>query len=360
MKQRTAFSLQSIFFSVEALCLAALAVLLLVFPKQTAAGVTQGLRLCFSSLVGSILPFLVVTKLFLLRGLHRLPVWRRSFFVRRVLRLPQSCAAVFVFSMVGGYPVGASMATDLWKCGGITRKQAQNLLLFCVGPGPSFAVSAVGVGMLGSAKAGVVLYASVVIGAVLTGMIARLCFGKKAAAPEKEPPAVQPLPVAESVDRAVRESVQTMVLICGFVALFQALLALPKALGLPQSAIAFAAAVLEVTGACRYLSPLVPLPVLALAAAWGGVCTHCQLSPFLGALELPYGKFLVFRAVHAGCSFLCCRALLAVVRLPAGAMQQSVIRPAVQQSYLLSFCMCAMCVLLLLGSRFSIRLTRIK
>lgn len=360
MKQHSPFSLQSLSFFAQALCLCLLAVLLLVFPKQTSAGVTQGLRLCFSSLIGSILPFLVVSKLFLLRGLHRLLARRRSFLMRRVLGLPDDCAAVFLFSMIGGYPVGASMAADLWQAGGITRKQAQNLLLFCVGPGPSFAVAAVGAGMLGSAKAGVVLYVSVVIGAVLTGMLARLCFGKKTAPRNTAQPPVHPLPVAESVDRAVRESVQAMVLICGFVALFQSLLSLLQALGLPQKLLPAAAAVLEVTNGCRLLSPVMPLPVLALAMAWGGVCTHCQLSPFLGTLGLPVWKFSLFRAVHAGCSFLCCRALLVVVRLPAGAMQQSVLRPAVQPNYLLSVCMCMMCVLLLVGSRCSIRLTRTK
>ena len=360
MKQQTSFSLESVSFLIQVLCLGALAVLLLLFPKQVSLGVTQGLQLCFSSLIGSILPFLVVSKLFLLRGLQRVLTRRSLFFMRRVLRLPDVCNAVFVFSMIGGYPVGASMAADLWKDGSITRKQAQRLLLFCVGPGPSFAVSAVGAGMLGSAKAGAVLYASVVAGAVLTGIIARLCFGKQTDAATAEPPPVQPLPPAESVDQAVRESVQTMVLICGFVALFSALLALLQALGLPQQMLPFAAAVLEVTNACRLLSPLMPLPVLALAVAWGGLCTHCQLSPFLGALELPFWKFSLFRAVHAGCSFLCCRALLAVVRLPAGAMMQSAVRPAVQHSYLLSFCMCMMCALLLVGSRCSIRLGRTK
>lgn len=346
-------------FFAQALCLCALAALLLVFPKQTAAGVTEGLRLCFSSLIGAILPFLVVSKLFLLRGLHRGLMRRRSFFVQRLLGLPQVCTAVFVFSMIGGYPVGASMAADLWKDGSITRKQAQKLVLFCVGPGPSFALSAVGAGMLGNAKAGAVLYASVVTGAVLTGIIVRLCCGKDPDAATREPPPVQPLPPAESVDRAVRESVQAMVLICGFVALFQSLLTLLTAMGLPQTLLPAAAAVLEVTNACRLLSPVAPLPVLALAMAWGGVCTHCQLSPFIGTLGLPVWKFSLFRAVHAGCSFLCCRALLVVVRLPAGAMQQT-IRPAVQENYLLSWCMCMMCVLLLVGSRCSIRLTRTK
>ena len=360
MKQSPTFRLQSFSFFLQAICLLSLGALLLLFPGQTSAGVSQGLQLCFSTLIGALLPFLVVSKLFLLRGLHRPLMRQRSFFMRRVLGLPDVCAAVLLFSMVGGYPVGASMAADLKRDGSITQNQAQRLLLFCVGPGPSFAVSAVGVGMLHSAKAGVVLYAGVICGALLTGMLSRLFFRTAptdSAAEIQEPPV---LPLAAAIDRAVKESVQSMLLICGFVALFSALLQLLQAFDIPQSARLVLAALLEVTNACKALSPQVSLPVLALVAAWGGVCTHCQLSPFIVDVQLPYARFVCFRAVHAGCSFLCCRALLLFIKLPVDAIRQNALRPAVQPNCLLSVCMCMMCVLLLFGSNWSMRLTRTK
>ena len=361
MKQTTAFRLQSISFLLQTVCLGLTGALLLVFPKQVSAGVTQGLQLCFSSLVGSLLPFLVVSKFFLLRGMH-LPLLRSGApFTRYVLRLPAVCGAVFLFSMIGGYPVGASMTAQLAKDGSITQEDAKRLLLFCVGPGPSFAIAAVGSGMLGSRKAGVVLYLSVVAGAVLTGILTRFLFRTKAVGARCDPPHTQPLQPAQSIDRAVRDSVQTMVLICGFVALFSALLQLLQELRLPQGIFLTVASLLEVTNACQLLAPAAALPVLAAAVAWGGICTHCQLSPFIGAVRLSLGRFWIFRAVHAACSYLCCRLLLKVVKLPRGVLQPlGVVRPAVQQNYLLSFCMCMMCVLLLLGSGWSIRFGRAK
>ena len=361
MNQRISFSLKTLSFTLESLCLLALACLLLWFPRQTSFGVSQGLRLCFSSVIGAVLPFLVVSKLFVLRGLHRHPLLRRSLFTTRLLQLPGACAAVFPFSMIGGYPVGASMAAQLAKEGQITERQAQQLMLFCFGPGPSFLISAVGAGMLHSRKAGMVLYGAVVGGAALTGLFTRCLYRTERTMigkPESEP---SRLSFAAALNNAAGESIQATLLICGFVALFSSALQLFSAFRLPQQLQLFAAAALEVTNACSLLSPHVSLPVLAAVTVWGGCCTHCQISAFLGSVHLPFFRFLCFRALHAGCSYLLCKGILRVVKLPVGVFEPSSrLHFAAQPNYLLSVCMCMLCVLLLFGSRATIVFSREK
>ena len=361
MNQRISFSLKTLTMTAESLCLLALACLLLWVPRQTAFGVTQGLRLCFSSLIGAMLPFLVVSKLFVLRGLHRHPALRRSLFTTRLLQLPGACAAVFPFSMIGGYPVGASMAAQLAKEGQISERQAQQLMLFCFGPGPSYLISAVGAGMLQSRKAGMVLYGSVVGGAMVTGLLTRLFYRTDKTAKGSHEREWNRLPFAAALNSAADESIQATLLICGFVALFSACLQILSALQLPQQVQLLAAALLEVTNACSLLSLHVSLPVLAAITAWGGCCTHCQISAFLGSVHLKFFRFLGFRALHAGCSFLFCKGLLRFVKLPVGVFEPaSRLHLAAQPNGLLSVCMIILCVLLLFGSRATIVFSREK
>lgn len=358
MQKKALFSVRSVSFIAEAACLCALMGLLLVFPKESAAGVTQGLRLCYTSLIGALLPFLVLSRLFLLRGLHRRLPRRCTWLTQKLFRLPPCCAGVVAFSLVGGYPVGATMTAQLYQSGEITQKQGQRMLLFCVGPGPAFVVSAVGTGLFGSAKAGAVLYAAVVLGALLTGAVTRFFFRDPPQKTETPlPPSVSPFAVC--VGEAVRQSADAMFLICAFVALFSALLDVLDALSLPPALRYGAAALLEVTNACGAYAKEGSLPLLAAIIAWGGVCTHCQLAPSCAALGLRYGRFALGRALHVGLSFLCCRLLLCFVRLPVGALaQNAVFRPAAKGDGLLSFCMIMMCVLLLCGSHLSVRLQK--
>ena len=357
MKKAGLFPVFSASFFAEAACLGALMGLLLVFPKESAAGVTEGLQLCFRSLIGSLLPFLVLSKLFLKRGLHRRLPPRLALLTSRLFSLPESCAGVFLFSMVGGYPVGASMIAQLFAAKEITQTQGRRMLLFCVGPGPAFVLSAVGVGLLKSAKAGAVLYAAVAGSALVLGVLTR--FIRRDASPKAPRAAVPVPPVAVCVGDAVRESADAMLLICAFVSLFSALLGVLHAFSLPPAVRTGAAVCLEVTNACGALAGKSALPVLAAAIAWGGVCTHCQLAPFYAALRLGYWRFSLGRALHAALSWLFCRGLLCFVRLPQSVLApNAAFRPTATGSGLLSFCMIMMCVLLLCGSRVSIRLQK--
>ncbi len=353
MKQESG-AVQALHFLGEAGCLAALGVLLLCFPKAVSAGAADGLRLCFSSLIGSLLPFLVLSRLAFLRGLLQSRKGKARL-TRLLFGLPGVCAGVVVFSLLGGYPVGPMLVTMLKENNAVSARQARRMLLFCFGPGPAFVLSAVGVGMLGSKQAGVILYASVVLGALLCGVLTRF-FAKKEPPPLRpDAPLQPPLPLAEALFRAVSESVESMVFICGCVSLFSALLSLLSALKLPHPLFCGAAALLEVTNACGALAKSVPLPTLAAVIAFGGVCTHCQIAPFLASGGLSPAGFLGGRALHAAVSWLCCRGLLAVFPLSVGALAQSPqFRPAAQSNAVLSCCMLCMCVLLLVGSGFTL------
>lgn len=138
-----------------ALCAAALIVAL---PSVSAAGVKKGLLVCASSAVPSLYPFCVLSAFFVRSGLCGYLGKLLEKPVRILFNLPGSAGAAACMSFVAGYPVGAGMTAALFEQGRISQADAQRMTLFCVNAGPAFVIGGVGAGMLGSARAGVVIF----------------------------------------------------------------------------------------------------------------------------------------------------------------------------------------------------------
>lgn len=143
-----------------ALCAAALIVAL---PSVSAAGVKKGLLVCASSAVPSLYPFCVLSAFFVRSGLCGYLGKLLEKPVRILFNLPGSAGATACMSFVAGYPVGAGMTAALFEQGRISQADAQRMTLFCVNAGPAFVIGGVGAGMLGSARAGAVIFSSLTL-----------------------------------------------------------------------------------------------------------------------------------------------------------------------------------------------------
>ena len=144
---------------------------LILYPKQAAQGVSEGLGICAATIIPTLFPFMVLAQLAVRSGFaERLgraaaPVFERIFF------LPGVCAPVVLMGMTGGYPVGARMAAGLYRAGSIGPEHLNRLLCFCVNAGPSFIISTVGVMLLGSERAGLIMLAAAVASSLTVGIV---------------------------------------------------------------------------------------------------------------------------------------------------------------------------------------------
>jgi len=283
--------------------------LLLVFPGEAAQGASRGMALCLNTLVPSLFPFMVLAVYVassgvgeeLGRPLRRPLQW---------LGLPAACAPAVLPALLGGYPVGAAGISRLLHEKKLTPPQARRAMALCCLPGPAFLVSAVGNGLLGSAKAGAVLWACALLGAVLP-----LVFTKGGSPlPTPEPPAAPP--PAGAFFAAVTGAARNLLSLCALVVVFCTLQELLCTVPLPGmltnapgailprgTAESVLPVLLEVTGgmaACREQGA--PLWLFAFAAGWGGLCVHGQVFSFFRPGELKKAAFLRARLVHGALS----------------------------------------------------------
>lgn len=272
-------------------CLAALG-LLLARSAEAAQAVRDGLALCAGSVIPALFPFLAVSGLLTALDAGASPALGP---LARLLGCSQAGARAFLLGLTGSYPVGARTVAQLYRRGGISRREACRLLLFSNNCGPAFILGVAGLGCFGSLRAGVLLWGV----HILAALVIALALPRRAAEPPERPGSVPARPpLVPALIAAVRDAAGTMVYICGFVVFFLVLTRLLTALtGLEHP---LPLGLLELTGGILRLSGTRGDFVLAAALmGWGGVCVHCQTAAVLEGSGLHMRGYLPAKAAQA-------------------------------------------------------------
>lgn len=325
----------------------------LLFPQQAAAGASQGLGTCLGVLVPSLFPFLAVTVFLVKSGVSGALGRRLGGGLARLLALPPAAAPAVLMGLVGGYPAGARGVQALYEAGEVDAGQAGRMLLFSVNGGPAFICTAVGAGFLGSPRAGALLLGTHLLAALLLGALLGLPHRRDPPCPAaaKKPP----LPPGRALVASVHDAAAAMLMMCAFVIVFNALLAVAQT-WLSGAPLALAAALCEVTLGCRALAGQgAPLWCVALALGWGGLCVHLQC---LQGLSFPVGvwKFLACRAAQGALAAAMTAPFARWAMLPAlppavdvfGSFAQS--RPALSSGVAAGVALVALCAVMVLDS----------
>ena len=256
----------------------------------------EGLALCAGSVIPALFPFLAASSLLLKLGFEDALAGPLAPLMG-LYRLPGEAAGALVLGLAGGYPVGARTAAELCAQGALTRDEAERLLTFCNNANPAFLLSGLGLGVLGSVRAGLWLWLIHVLSALVTGLDLARKPGRQGSGrslPRKAPAAEESFP--ELLVGAVQGALGAILGICAFVELFY-VLGLPlRRLPAPWGA--------GLAGAVELFSASAALPggrlgfVLAAGlAGFGGLSVLCQTAAVLapqGLSPAPYlrGKLL--------------------------------------------------------------------
>lgn len=277
-------------------CLAALA-LLLARSAEAAQAVRDGLALCAGSVIPALFPFLAVSGLLTALDAGASPALEP---LARLLGCSRAGARAFLLGLTGSYPVGARTVAQLYRRGGISRREACRLLLFSNNCGPAFILGVAGLGCFGSLRAGVLLWGV----HILAALVIALALPRQAAEPPERPGSVPARPpLVPALIAAVRDAAGTMVYICGFVVFFLVLLrVLGRVTGLSHPVL---------SGAVELTQGILALPHTrrgfvwaAGLLGWGGLSVHGQSAAVLSGTDLPMGPYLAAKAAHAAVSVL--------------------------------------------------------
>ena len=248
------------------------------------AEAAEALILCGKSVIPALFPFLVVSSLLVSLGFGEWLSPHLAGLMAPLFRLPGLASSALVLGLVGGYPIGAQTAADLYRDRLLTREEAERLLAFCNNANPVFLISVLGVGVFGSVRAGVWLWLIHVLSALLAGLLFR-GHGKAADRRRSLPVSCRAVSLPAALVAAVRNSAGGMLSVCAFVTLFYVIAAPLKDLG-PRLGPALVG-VVELFS----LTPLLTRDFFGFVLAagcggWGGLSVLCQTAAVLDGTDL--------------------------------------------------------------------------
>lgn len=188
---------------------------LLIFPKESSKGVSEALLYCGSVVIPSLFPITFIC-LFIMELL------KDKFYNAQYL-------IIFIFSLLGGYIVGAKLIEEAFVKGNISKKSADILRCFCLNGGIGFIIIAVGSLIFNSQKIGIILYICHIFYSVLGFII----FYKKLKKPKKVISRKNQEKLSEIFCLTAQNTCDTVIKICGFVIIFSVVNAIFQKLGIP-------------------------------------------------------------------------------------------------------------------------------
>ena len=290
---------------------------LVAAPAQAIAGAKDGLTLCFNVIVPSLFPFFVLSSLVVDLGLAAYLGRAMEGLMRPLFRVSGSCAAAVALGFIGGYPVGARTALQLYEQGLCSKTEAERLLSFCNNSGPAFILGVVGAGIFGDSRVGLLLYLTHALASLLVGLLFRFYGGwERKHMPNVRPKPIQTVTLPAAFTGAVSRSLQSTLNICAFVVFFAVVLRLLSAYGV-LSALAglLSLAGLEAEWAKRLVAGLLELSsgvaslqggagltgrvsMAAFMLGWAGLSVHCQVLSFLVDSGLSARVYLAGKLCH--------------------------------------------------------------
>lgn len=307
---------QKLFCLVSALALA----LTFIYSDAAIASMSDGMRLCVSTLIPSLFPFMVLSELFVRSGAAELVGKAVGAPLSALLGISREGGVAWLLGALCGFPIGMRCAISLYEKGKISRAELEHLSTFCNSPSSAFLIGAVGASLLGSQKFGVLLYSAHLVSSLIVGFAGRFYFaGKKAeyCTSESSLPSQKPS-VARTFSESVSCSATSMLFICAFVLFFSSLTGILKLLldrlSLNLCARALIFGFLEMTGGVFAASELplrYAIPVIAAITGWSGLSVHFQLVGICGAHKL---SFLPYFLAKIASSLLCCALTVILTR----------------------------------------------
>ncbi len=299
---------------------------LILWPEQAMEAMRDGIALCGNVILPSLFPFFVLSSLVVELGMSQYLGRLLEPVMAPLFRVNGNCATALALGFVGGYPVGARTAIQIYENGQCSRTEAERMLAFCNNSGPAFILGVVGAGVFGSGTVGLLLYLTHLLASLLVGMLFRFYKPQEGSQTRRSRgPQFQAASFPKAFTQSIVGAMQSTLNICAFILFFTVFLrilahaGILKLLGGLLSAL-LAPLGMDQTWAERLLTGLVEvssgvssltdgtmsgrLSMAAFMLGWAGVSVHCQVLAFLGDSGLSVQTYVAGKLLHGGLSAL--------------------------------------------------------
>jgi sporulation integral membrane protein YlbJ len=215
-----------------------MAIALILFPKESLNASINGLDMWWTVVFPSLLPFFIVSEMLIGFGVVSFIGVLLEPIMRPLFRVPGVGGFVWAMGMASGFPAGAKLTARMRQEEQLTAIEAERLVSFTNSSNPLFIFAAVAVGFFNNPKIGVVLALAHYLGNLCVGLIMRFHGISDKASKDREKKGISIIeafrvlhrtrlkdnrPLGKLLGDAVLSSIQTLLMIGGFIILFSVL-----------------------------------------------------------------------------------------------------------------------------------------
>ena len=270
----------------------------------------SALSLCFSVVIGSVFPFMILTDVISTQThFDEIAPLRRIF--ERLFKINGAAFSAFLSGAVCGFPLGVKVATDLYGRGFITRDECERLIGFSNNTGPAFVISGIGVGLLKSYSAGIIIYISMILSAVLVGILLGLF---------KTPSRNEKALCDTDFDfvASIKKGSLNTLNICGFVVIFSVISGIVSLFIKNETLYAAVSSFIEVSSGAKAISGLslgidIKAAFSAFAVSFSGLSVHLQAKSFIRDTDISMKRYYKMKLLQGALSFVITLFLMKIV-----------------------------------------------
>ncbi len=293
--------------------------LFVVNPKENIDAVFNGILVWATALLPALFPFFFFTRILNELGFVQQISHSLETLTNKLFHTGGISAYVYVLSILSGYPVGAKITSDLYENKQLTYGQACRTVTFTSTSGPLFIIGTVGIGMFASQKIGLIVLACHFVSALLNGILWRN-YKTKEESNQPQKVATLTAPSKNLLESAMLNSIQSIFIIGGYVALFFMIISmmnnyhlltfvqnfLSNALsftGVENLGYSMMNGLVEITRGCLDLAKTTTNPALLTVLStgiitFGGFSVHMQALTFLQRFKIPLGFYFLQKVTH--------------------------------------------------------------
>lgn len=302
---------------------------IIVFPKNSLSAAKAGINLWLFTVFPALLPFFIGSELLLQLGFVKNIGKFLEPIMRPLFNVSGNGAFAMAVGYTSGYPVGAQVIKRLWEEKLLNTSEAERLMTFCNNSGPLFMLGVVAMGMFNNSKIGYIIMLSNYLGAFATGII----FRKYSFIEEnrknfnlskgfENTSNYSNINFGEILGSAVKTSMNTMIVIGGYIIAFSVLIEFLKVYGLINAVEKILTPVFESVGFNKnlipgYISGLMEITIgsslisqataplfqkvilVSSILAWGGFSTHGQVIGVINSTKINYFPYFIAKIIHS-------------------------------------------------------------
>ncbi|MCK4261173.1 MAG: sporulation integral membrane protein YlbJ [Halanaerobiales bacterium] len=327
------------------LFMAAIAVFITIcvvfYSERAFDAAVSGLKLWWEIVFPALLPFFILAELLMGLGVVHAMGALLEPLMKPLFRVPGVGAFAMAMGLASGYPIGAKITGELRRKNLCSKIEGERLICFTNTADPLFMVGAVAVGFFHNATLGFVLAGAHYLSSIALGLIMRF-YGRK----EEKNLEIKDVPrrkgnifafaihdlfearendgrsLGELFGDSIKDSVNTLLLIGGFIILFSVITQIFIAIGLvdiltkiilfflapfgvaKSMVLPIISGIFEITnGASLSAQAAAPLfqrvAICSAIIAWSGLSVHAQVATMVNGTDIRVKPYIFARMIHA-------------------------------------------------------------